>query len=109
MDMALCSVKFRKRGFSSWSIAGGVRCSLPAQTGYAVRMDLSAFLKTVMKDKQTTALARGSGGLPVFAAPAMAALMEGACAAAVDPALPKGFSTVRTPWNSNLPRLLRWA
>lgn len=66
-------------------------------------MELSAFLKTGMRGEQTvlvteqtTALALGSGRLPVFATPAMAALMEGACVAAADPALPEGFSTVGT-------------
>jgi predicted thioesterase len=38
----------------------------------------------------------GSGGLPVYATPAMAALMEGAAVAAVDRALPGGWSTVGT-------------
>jgi predicted thioesterase len=66
-------------------------------------MELNAFLKTGMKGEQTalvteqtTALALGSGSLPVFATPAMAALMEGACVAVADPALPEGFSTVGT-------------
>lgn len=52
--------------------------------------------QTVLVTEQTTALALGSGRLPVFATPAMAALMEGACVAAADPALPEGFSTVGT-------------
>ncbi|MDR0563224.1 MAG: thioesterase family protein [Spirochaetaceae bacterium] len=51
--------------------------------------------KTSVTDRNT-AEALGSGGLPVFATPAMIALMEGACVAAVDPALPEGFSTVGT-------------
>ena len=38
----------------------------------------------------------GSGGLPVYATPAMAALMEGAAVAAVDKLLPEGWSTVGT-------------
>jgi predicted thioesterase len=38
----------------------------------------------------------GSGGLPVYATPAMAALMEGAAVEAVDRALPEGWSTVGT-------------
>ncbi|MDR2485092.1 MAG: thioesterase family protein [Treponema sp.] len=66
-------------------------------------MEFDTFLKTGMKGERTalvteqnTAAALGSGGLPVFATPAMAALMEGACVASVDPALPEGFSTVGT-------------
>ncbi|MDR3335906.1 MAG: thioesterase family protein [Treponema sp.] len=43
-----------------------------------------------------TAGAWGSGGLAVYATPAMIALLEGACVAAVDPRLPEGFSTVGT-------------
>jgi predicted thioesterase len=66
-------------------------------------MEFDAFLKsgmkaekTVLVTEQNTALALGSGGLPVFATPAMVALMEGVCVGAVDPALPEGFSTVGT-------------
>ncbi|GHT77319.1 thioesterase [Spirochaetia bacterium] len=45
---------------------------------------------------RSTASAWGSGGLPVYATPAMVVLLEGACLAAVDPLLPAGFSTVGT-------------
>jgi predicted thioesterase len=38
----------------------------------------------------------GSGGLPVYATPAMAALMEGAAVDAVEQFLPEGWSTVGT-------------
>jgi predicted thioesterase len=38
----------------------------------------------------------GSGGLPVYATPAMIALMEKAAAGAVAPFLPEGWSTVGT-------------
>ncbi|MDR0928075.1 MAG: thioesterase family protein [Ignavibacteria bacterium] len=48
---------------------------------------------------QNTAAALGSGGLPVYATPAMVALMEGACVAALDGALSAGFSTVGTALN----------
>ena len=41
-----------------------------------------------------TAIAYGSGGLAVYATPAMIGLMEGASLAAVDPRLPSGFATV---------------
>ena len=43
-----------------------------------------------------TARSFGSGGLPVYATPAMVALIEKACVAAVDKLLPPGFSTVGT-------------
>lgn len=66
-------------------------------------MEFNNFLKSGMKGEKTasvteqnTAIAWGSGGLPVYATPAMIALMEGACVMAVDRALPQGFSTVGT-------------
>ncbi|MDR1108534.1 MAG: thioesterase family protein [Spirochaetaceae bacterium] len=43
-----------------------------------------------------TARFYGSGGLPVYATPAMAALMEGAAVEAVEGLLPEGWSTVGT-------------
>jgi predicted thioesterase len=43
-----------------------------------------------------TAESWGSGGLPVYATPAMIALMEGAAVNAVDKLLPAGWSTVGT-------------
>jgi predicted thioesterase len=46
--------------------------------------------------EKNTALAYGSGGLSVYATPAMAALMEAAALAAVDKLLPEGWSTVGT-------------
>jgi predicted thioesterase len=50
------------------------------------------------KEEQVTerniARSYGSGGLEVYATPAMVALMEGACVEAVDKALPQGYSTV---------------
>jgi predicted thioesterase len=48
---------------------------------------------------ENTAEAWGSGGLPVYATPAMIALMEGAAIAAVQDWLPRGFSTVGTELN----------
>jgi predicted thioesterase len=48
---------------------------------------------------ENTAASWGSGGLEVYATPAMAALMEGACVALADPSLPEGFSTVGTALN----------
>ncbi len=43
-----------------------------------------------------TAVAYGSGGISVYATPAMIGLMEGAALSSVDPLLPPGFSTVGT-------------
>jgi predicted thioesterase len=64
-------------------------------------MEFKDFLKPGMIGEKTawvtehlTAQAWGSGELPVYATPAMVALMEGACVSAVDPVLPQGFSTV---------------
>jgi predicted thioesterase len=48
---------------------------------------------------ENTAESWGSGGLPVYATPAMIALMEGAAAAAVQDRLPAGWSTVGTELN----------
>jgi predicted thioesterase len=51
-----------------------------------------------IKEEQVTerniARSYGSGGLEVYATPAMVALMEGACVEAVGKALPAGYSTV---------------
>ena len=46
-----------------------------------------------------TAAAMGSGDMPVFATPAMAALMENAAMKAVEGALPEGAATVGTAIN----------
>jgi predicted thioesterase len=50
-------------------------------------------------DDGNTAESWKSGGLPVYATPAMIALMENAAAAAVAPLLPPGWSTVGTELN----------
>ncbi|MDR1950181.1 MAG: thioesterase family protein [Spirochaetaceae bacterium] len=55
--------------------------------------------KTETVDGENTAQSWGSGGLPVYATPAMVALMEMASAAAVEAGLPEGFSTVGTELN----------
>jgi predicted thioesterase len=55
--------------------------------------------KTETVTGENTAEAWGSGGLPVYATPAMIALMEGAAVAAVWDWLPQGFSTVGTELN----------
>jgi len=44
--------------------------------------------------ENNTALKYGSGGVAVYATPAMIGIMEGTCLAAVDPFLPEGMSTV---------------
>jgi predicted thioesterase len=52
--------------------------------------------KTETVTEDNTAASWGSGGLPVYATPAMIALMEGAAVNAVDKLLPRGWSTVGT-------------
>ena len=59
---------------------------------------LSAEKTTTVTDKNT-ATAWGSGGLDVFATPAMIAFMELASLSAVDHLLPQGWSTVGTELN----------
>ena len=54
---------------------------------------LSATSRTTVATEQTAA-AMGSGDLPVFATPAMVALMENAAMRAVADALPAGATTV---------------
>jgi predicted thioesterase len=52
--------------------------------------------KTETVTAENTAESWGSGGLPVYATPALIALMEGAAVHAVDSLLPAGWSTVGT-------------
>ena len=47
-----------------------------------------------MVDEHNTAAHYGSGELPVFATPAMIAMMEAAAASSVQPMLENGYSTV---------------
>jgi predicted thioesterase len=69
-------------------------------------MDFSDRLKPGLRAEKTetvggrnTADAWGSGGLPVYATPAMIALMEITALSAVDHLLPEGWSTVGTEVN----------
>lgn len=69
-------------------------------------MDFSEILKpglaaekAVTVTDKNSAAAFGSGGLAVFATPAMIALMESAALSAADPLLPPGWSTVGTELN----------
>ena len=69
-------------------------------------MDFNDILKPGLKaeisatvTEENTASAWGSGGLPVFASPAMIAFMEKAAHASVEPLLPAGWSTVGTELN----------
>ena len=62
-------------------------------------MDLMIGLKGLAETlvtEENTAAAMGSGLLPVFATPAMLALMEQAAASSVQPFLPEGQGTVGT-------------
>jgi predicted thioesterase len=69
-------------------------------------MDIAEIIKPGLRAEKTqsvtddiTAAALSSGGLAVFATPAMIALMEATALAAVDPLLPAGWSTVGTEVN----------
>ena len=55
--------------------------------------------KTGIVTEKNIASALGSGGLVVYATPAMIALMEAAALSAVEPHLPPGWSTVGTELN----------
>ena len=55
--------------------------------------------KTEIVTDKNTADVYGSGGLAVYATPAMIALMEGAALFAVQPLLPDGWTTVGTEVN----------
>ncbi len=65
-----------------------------------LNIGLSAQSKTVVNDTNT-ALTMGSGDLPVFATPAMIALMENAAMMAVAEALPEGSTTVGTEMSAS--------
>lgn len=54
------------------------------------------YTKTETVNENNTAAKVGSGLLPVYATPAMIALLEGACAEAVAPLLEDGMTTVGT-------------
>lgn len=53
----------------------------------------------IVVDDSDTALAYGSGAVPVFATPAMIGLMEKAALSSVDPLLEDGMTTVGTVLN----------
>lgn len=55
--------------------------------------------KTEQVSNENTAIKYGSGGVAVYATPAMVGLMEGTCLEAVDPHLPEGMATVGTNLN----------
>jgi predicted thioesterase len=60
-------------------------------------LKLTIGMKAAKTEKVTddnTAMKYGSGGIKVYATPAMVGLMEGACLMAVDPLLPEGMATV---------------
>ena len=65
-------------------------------------INLQVGLKGESKDvvtEKNTAVAYGSGGVAVYATPAMIGLMENAALSAVDPHLPEGMATVGTELN----------
>lgn len=64
----------------------------------SITVGLKGRAETVVND-QNTAIAAGSGTLPVFATPWMCALMEKASWTAIAPALDEGDSTVGTKLN----------
>ena len=61
----------------------------------ALSIGLKGHAETLVTEENTAA-AMGSGLLPVFATPAMLALMEKAAASSVQPCLPEGQGTVGT-------------
>ncbi|WP_371363253.1 hypothetical protein SRRS_41900 [Sporomusa rhizae] len=65
---------------------------------YNLRIGMKAE-KTELVTNDNTAMKYGSGGVAVYATPAMVGLMEGTCLAAVDPHLPEGMATVGTNLN----------
>ena len=73
---------------------------------YSLSMNFEEILKPGLKAEKTitvtesnAASAWGSGGLAVYATPAMIALMENSALSAVAPLLPPGWSTVGTELN----------
>lgn len=59
------------------------------------------FTSTAVVTKENSAAALGSGFLPVFATPAMVALMENAAMKAVAPVLEQGATTVGSEINTS--------
>ncbi|MFT9494015.1 thioesterase family protein [Anaerosolibacter sp.] len=62
---------------------------------FALEVGMKAVIEHVVGEKDT-AVHYGSGGVLVYATPAMIGLMENASLKAVDPHLPKGYATVGT-------------
>ncbi len=60
-----------------------------------IQIGTNGVAQTIVSE-QNTAQAMKSGSLPVFATPAMCALMEEAAVAAVQPLLDEGYTTVGT-------------
>lgn len=58
-----------------------------------LKVGITGEAKTIVSDNNT-AIALGSGGVPVFATPSMIALMENAALSSVAEYLPEGSSTV---------------
>jgi predicted thioesterase len=66
----------------------------------ALKTGITGESKTVVSEKNT-AITHGSGSVPVFATPAMIALMENAALSSVQPLLPEGHTTVGTKITSS--------
>lgn len=60
-----------------------------------LKVGMTGVKEQLVTDKNT-AMAYGSGGVAVYATPAMIGLMENASLSAVDPYLPEGMATVGT-------------
>ena len=82
------------------------RVNKPPRICYNPYMDFSDTIKPGIDAQKTDTVSDrniastfGSGGLAVYATPAMIALMEGAALSAVEPFLPAGWSTVGTELN----------
>ncbi len=66
----------------------------------SLKVGITGESKTVVSEKNT-AITHGSGSVPVFATPAMIALMENAALNSVEQCLPEGHTTVGTKLNAS--------